>query len=670
MADYLEGAGRNIHLKKLVDLLRSDRTVLRRDPPSVMEGYGGAKLPYSPTFSPGENPEITLGDIAETAWDVVSPLGLYAGDVEAAKGKAAKGSFPAVRKAIDKLRGAEYKVTAETPPSILRALREVEVPRETGLGKRFKSGEKEGIHRGTEAFGGIKNVGPMRAAYLRKMEEGAEGRLWYDKTSEDILRLVGGDPDKADKLANALATTSAGTPVGSNLMYGAKGWNQQAVGAPIVTGRFPQAMGADIMKSQASPEAAASGLKRNPFSAGLSVAWRPPTGAKGIRPTHDIHDVRAWGITDPLTGESWKKGVGEAGHRFLDEQADIVTQRANEQALGGVQDWTPYRSQAAAWIAQKAKSEGIPIEEAAKHYGDFVPDYAALVTREWVPGENTGHLIEALRAPESARRGFSESLEQAVRGPQGIDRLASEMGALSDTTLANRGVYEGATNPGYASVIPVGKATGANEIDPSSARLMDAIAAGHGLLGTQKQSAWNFAAGTSPVSKANLLRVNRGSPFSEDELARLQEAVPGMDVPMVDPKGARVLEFGGEQGARIKALRAAVPEAQIEPQALSGNLFPEDPGKYSTLPYIEKIEAGGPKVVEGFDRAMQTMAPQVLERTQQWAAQQGWTQAPWFKDAMQALSTGGLAKLKELQKAGVVPVAFVAGIEGMEGDGR
>jgi hypothetical protein len=64
------------------------------------------------------------------------------------------------------------------------------------------------------------------------------------------------------------------------------------------------------------------------------------------------------------------------------------------------------------------------------------------------------------------------------------------------------------------------------------------------------------------------------------------------------------------------------------------------------------------------------MAPQVLERTQQWAAQQGWTQAPWFKDAMQALSTGGLAKLKELQKAGVVPVAFVAGIEGMEGDGR
>ena len=37
MADnYLEGSARNIHGKKLADLLRSDRTVLRREDPGVM----------------------------------------------------------------------------------------------------------------------------------------------------------------------------------------------------------------------------------------------------------------------------------------------------------------------------------------------------------------------------------------------------------------------------------------------------------------------------------------------------------------------------------------------------------------------------------------------------------------------------------------------------------
>jgi hypothetical protein len=620
--------------------------------------------------------DIGFGDIAETGFDLLAPLGAYAGEAEGANPlKAAKGGTGALAKALRAGKKAPeraaFKLTPETPAEIRRA---VEAPREIAHGPRFKSGEKAGTYRGTEAFGGIdpNKLGQMRAEYMRKMETGAPGRLWYDDTSKDIFRLTGEDPTKADDLANMLAVTSARTPVGSNFMYGAKGWNQRAVGDPIKTGGFPTAMGKDITKAVSSPEAAATGLKRNPFSAGLSVEWRPPTGEKGIRPTHDIHDVRAWGIKDPLTGGDWQKGVGEAGHRFLDEQADVVTKRANEGALGGKQDWTPYRSQAAAWIAQKAAKEGVPIEEAAKHYGNFIDDYSAQVTREWVPGDNTGHLLEALRADEPTRRAFSEDLEGVVRGPQGIDKLASEMGALSDVTLPNRGVYEGATNPGFTSRIPVGKGTGTHDIDPSSQRLVDAIAGAHGLLGTQKQSAWNFAGGPAAQKRAGAYRINRGTPFSEDELARLQSqtADVGGDIPQVDPRGARMLEFADEgadsRTALIKALRQSNPDATIEPMAVSKNIFPavDDygtaPEKYSTLPYIEKIEAGGPRVVEGFDRAMQTMAPQMLAKTEQWAAQKGWTQAPWFKSAMDALSSGGLAKLKELQKAGVVPAAFVA----------
>jgi hypothetical protein len=620
--------------------------------------------------------DIGFGDIAETGFDVLAPLGLYASEAEGANPlKALKGGSGALAKALrggKKAESAAFKLTPDTPAEIKRA---VEAPREIAHGPRFKSGEKAGDYRGTEAFGGINpsKLGPMRAQYLRKMEKGAPGRLWYDETSDDIFRLTGEEPAKADDLANMLAITSSRTPVSANAGYGFKGWNQRAVGDEIKTGGFPNAMGRHITEALASPEAAATGLKRNPFSAGLSVRWRPPTSEKGIRPTHDIHDVRAWGIKDPLTGGDWKKGVGEAGHRFLDEQAQVVTDRANASALGGKQDWTPYRSQAASWITQKAEKEGVPIEQAAKHYGDFIDERSALLTREWVPGDNTRHLIEMLRASDADKRGYSEAMENIVRGPQGIDKLAAEMGALSDVTLPNRGMYEGVSNPGYSSRLPVGKAKGSHDIDPASERLVNAIAAGHGLFGTQKQSGWNFLGGPAAQKRAGGYLIDRGTPFNEAELADLQKVTDrvGADIPQVDPRGARVLDFSEEgdamRKARVKALRGANPDAAVTPMARSGNVYPTVPGStwkapddYSTLPYIERIEAGGPRVVEGFDRAMKTMAPQALAETERWAAQKGWTQAPWFKSAMDALSTGGLAKLKELQKAGVVPAAFVA----------
>lgn len=592
-----------------------------------------------------------------------------------------KGS-KAVDKTADALRGVTKAAeVAEEAPAI--ASRAVSAPKEVAVAKRFKEGDKAGIYRGSEAFGGIspQKLGQMRVDYLRKMEEGTPGRMWYDDTSKDIYRLTGEDAGDADKMANALAITSAGTGVSPNFMHAAKAWNQAAVGDAVKAGRFPNDMGKHIAEAFDDPAASASGLKRSPFSAGLSVEWRGQDFAN--RPTHDIHDVRAWGIKDPKTGEDWKKGVGEAGHRFLDEQADFVTDRANKTKLGGADDWTNYRAQAAAWIAQKAEKEGKSIEETAKHYGDFINDHSAQITREWVPGDNTGHLLEALRADEPTRRAFSDDMEQIVRGPQGIDMLARKMGALSDRVVDNRGVYEGATNPGYASIIPSGKVDVGNKVyntDPASEKLLDAVAGAHGLLGTQKQSAWNHLTGELPITRAGGYQVRTGTPFSNDELAdlhKLSDSVGG-DIPQVDPRGARLLEFAkpgaDSRQAMVDALRAKYPEAEIIPQGRGGNLFPSvddygtAPEKYSTKPYIEKIEAAGPKVVAGFDEAMKTMAPQALEKTQAWAAKEGWTQAPWFETAMKGLAEGGLAKLKELVAQGAVPVVFMASLGGAMGD--
>jgi hypothetical protein len=595
----------------------------------------------------------------------------------------------------------------------------VQAPREINADKRYKSGDKAGIYRGTEAFGGItpQQLGPRRKDYIADAEAGApHSKYWYDDTSKAIFDLVGGKADDADRLAHALSVTSSSTPVGSNAMYGFKAWNQDAVGDAVRTGKYPTAMSEDIVRGW-SGEDVARGLKRDPYKAGLSVHWRPDPD---LRPTNDIHQMRAWGVKD-ASGKPWSQGVGEAGHRFIDEQSRYATNALNERAAarGEPADWNNYRTQAAAWAPQRVKTgQAETLEDAAKHYGDFVDDYSAHVTREWVPGETSKHLPELLRDP-AAKDKYSRSMEEVVQGPQGIDALAHSMGALSSPTLENRGVYEGVVSPGQVSRIPVGKSTGSHDIDPSSDRLLRAVAAAHGLVGTQDQVAYNFLTGKPSNRGVGGFRFERSMPgvkdpevrellpFSQDELTSLAGKLPpGVDIPQADPRGARALFFdepydaeaqgyqlaarlgGGldaptaqaatrnafkeEDSARrqlVNQLRATAGEfnAELVPHERSSALFPvkegstwEKPDQWSAKPFIAGVEQGGPKVVEGFDAAMQTMAPQLLQRTEQMAAQHGWTQAPWYGQMMNALGTGGLGALKELVAKGVVPVAVLS----------
>lgn len=541
-------------------------------------------------------------------------------------------------------------------------------PKAVDLPKRYQSGEKEGIYRGTEAFGGITpaKLGSMRANYMKKMEKGEPGMYWYDEASDDFLRLTGGDTHKADDLTDIAAVTSSRTPVKSNFMYTAKGWNQRAVGDPIKTGGFPNNMGKQIEKALAGNTA--SGLKRSPFGAGLSVRWRGEDFAN--RPVHDIHDVRAWEIVDPKTGKPWSAGVGEAGHRFLDEQSEHVTKAANKRNLAGHDDWKPYRGQAAAWVAQKAQKEGISIEEAAKHYGDFIDDYSAHVTRSWIPGSNTGHLPELLERPE-LQKGFSDALERRVAGREGIDLVTHRLGGLSERTLPNAGLYEGVVEPGFTSRIPVGKTTGLNDMDPASRKLVRGVAATHGLLGAQKQSAYNYLGGPAAIKRAGAVQITRDTPIEGDELRELQEALSaaGADIAQADPKGARALVFNALAKHQVKAVREAAAKHGGEARFMhaDSDIFPRDadynaPEKWSAQPYIDEIKASG--LQPAFDKGIPELAGSLLEETELLAKQHGMTSAPWYRPMMEAIQRGGLDELQRLVKAGVVPVT-VLGLLGL-----
>lgn len=548
--------------------------------------------------------------------------------------------------------------------------RVVQTPKEISAEKRFKSGGKSGEYRGTEAFGGIspQKLGAMRTSYLDRMREGVSGRMWYDDSSNDISRWTGGNSEKSDLMANMLATTSSGTPVGANLMYANKAWNQNLTGAPFNTGKYPTAMGKSIAGAMDSPQAAELGLKRSPFSAGLSVDWRGPEFAS--RATHDIHDARAWGIKDPATGEDWSKGIGAAGHRFLDDQADWVTKEANKVKLGGADNWTPYRAQAAAWVAQKALKEGVPISTSSKHYGSFAPEYQGVIPREWTPGSNTGHLPELQSATDADKLAYANAMEDVVSGREGVDKLSMGSGALTDRTFPNFGMYEGETNPGYSSVVNVGKEAGSQSVDPASQKVMDAIAAAHGLLGTQKQVATNYLGLEVPVAKAGGIRFP-GTGMTDKDLYNLQQkySPAGADVFMRDPAGgARALTFDESKRAGLaKALKAGGLEpwqtGAAEHRAASSSLLPMSaPESWSSKPFIEAIDRAGPAMSENISKTMQPMAGEILNKASDFAKANNWTSAEWFKPMMEGLRDGGLPRLKELVEKGIVPTFAGVGI--------
>lgn len=288
----------------------------------------------------------------------------------------------------------------------------------------------------------------------------------------------------------------------------------------------------------------------------------------------------------------------------------------------------------------------------------------AELTREFTPGDTTGHLPELLNDP-ALQQGYANLLEPILTGAQGQDRVAEALGARPAKTLPNVGYYEGHTAPGFASQIPV--AMNGDKIAPSSKALMDAIAASHGLLATQKQSAYNVLAG-APTDRF-ALQFATGKPMSVDQLTALENSMHSIDpdiVPMVDPQGARALVFSGTPDERLAQFADVAKQhgAKLTAHGFDGDLFPTvdeygtAPEKFSMQPYIDKIEQSG--YGPAFNKNVAPLAQPMLDAVTQYATAHKLTQASWYPIAMKAIATGGLAKLKTLVKQGIVPAAVLA----------
>lgn len=515
-----------------------------------------------------------------------------------------------------------------------------------------------------------------RENYYELMEEGLEGRHWYHDTSAAIAQAAP-DPPLA---ARTFGRTSQGSGVDPNTGWGIKALNQLAVGDEVQSGRFP----AGVRKSLESDPYATFGPKLEPYAQHLTVDWDPTVGD---RPVHDIWDGRAWGFVNK-DGTPWDQGFSPTQHEFMDHEAAIVRQAANDLKLGGYDDWDNLSTQAAAWTGGKIRTGEVKPEDAAKHYADYFAKNTAHLTRETVPGSNTGHMQGLLDDPD-LKRLYDDEVRRILYGEGGqTDPISRAYGMMQPGTHQGVGIFEGDISPNTTVQALAGRAKQPfadrelQLVDPASRELLDASEATYGLLTGQKAYAWN-----QPIHDPKIVRdmvnmgdVRAGRPLTDEEMLDLTNrfgAKYGEDVAITPtPEGARVFgvdAWKDEPTAVGKPFIADVNETigdviSDDVDVALGRIdsgygmnpweLPE--GRYGQS-YLETIDRPDrPNLQRAFDDVVPRLAAKLEDLDRTFAQTHGLDVSPHIQNMRRALAKEGLAGLKKLIKTGTVPAALIA----------
>tara|TARA_R110000751_G_scaffold172667_1_gene279029 strand:- start:36 stop:2906 length:2871 start_codon:yes stop_codon:yes gene_type:complete len=557
-------------------------------------------------------------------------------------------------------------------------------------GKKLASGSTVGA---PPQIKNKKQLDAWRERRLESIEKGAQHADWYERNSKFIDTITAGNNTEATGFARAGSSVSNQTTPSQELMYTARGSNQIATGAPVKTGKMYNAMSPRFEEAMAGT--GEGGLKTDPYALHKMVEWDK---SQVTRPTNDVWMVREFEYPEGM------ESAGNAQHRWMDEQMEWLRDEANKRGLGGKTDWNYGTVQAAPWVYKKGMDEFAKaknklgdaqyyIERAGQDWWQQSPDYTAQVTREWTPGKTTEHLPEMVDTTPAVRDQYGDLLEGHVTDPKyGIDRVARGMGALTLPSERSIGRYEDLEgiqqlNPGYNTNMLVGKryASGAAQehggtpgMDDSSAKLADAVASAHGLIGTQDQVARRYMTETAgskgaPQSRAGAIEFLRDEPFSPAEIKALQDdaMAAGLDPPAKSTRGANSLVFA-EEGAPERKEMNKVANALAEKYGArrrwsnaDTDLYPVDsnfnaPSNWSAQPFIDRIKAGGDTVTEGFESVMRDIAPGMRTEVNQFAKANNMTEAQWYGTMMDILSKPNAIKnLEKAVKDGIVPVAFL-----------
>jgi hypothetical protein len=527
-----------------------------------------------------------------------------------------------------------------------------------------------------------------RKSYKETMELGRAGADWYDDSGKAILSHTGDDPTKARRASEVFSITSSGTGVKPNTGFAIKGINQAAYGDPVVTGRFPTAMGGQIEDLYLG-DTAVTGKKRTPFADQLAIGggfYDPSLTGQGNRGVHDIWDAEAWGYTDE-EGRPLRRAFQDAEHDWMDRQmAQVLKGYVNDPDIKGL----PGRGQAATWTGAKIQAGDINPEDAAYSYADDIPRMYAQGSREAVPGSNTGHMQGLLTAPFEQRKEYTDEFMPIFFDEAGRDRIALNNDMLVGPGFEGPGIYEGVNAGRQAqygvgtSMVPVPGTKGSDpRIDPASLGLMLNNEATFGLLGGQKGIAGHRFYGGVPQSRSNAFELDLGGrPMSydegeaalgalsragfdadsfaiipsqqgvramdlgvyEDDLAALRDSDPAMYKEAIKARMERLKRFQGALGEELGG--TATPGFMHSIYAENAWDTPEGAFGQQYLPLI--FPENRPQFVDRFNLIAPEMAQQLREMDRRYAKDHGFDISSNLDEMRAAIAGGGEAGLREL----------------------
>jgi len=347
--------------------------------------------------------------------------------------------------------------------------------------------------------------------YLTRAEAGAEARYWYDDVSarfnRDTGNVSGDRPGAADQQAAVFGHYSAGTAVPQNRLAQVRANNQFATGSPIEAGT-PQRNADALQTFSESAVNPSTKLKTGLF--GMQSRGIPTP-----RGTHDFRDAINWGY-DVKDSQQASKVIGPAQHRWMDDMADKAVAEANKRKLGGFDDWTHERLQAAGWVAQKAESKGVPIASLKDEVATADEWLRANVYHEAIP---SGELVNMNAMNDLDKRAYTAAYSSKTANPQGQNALAHQTGVLSPEQTKFVGEWDNKLNPNMVTTIMADPAKGMNIISSWSEEAVKFNGALNGILGGQADVAYSFLRPEKIAGNVNSYRVPVHSPIKEADLA-------------------------------------------------------------------------------------------------------------------------------------------------------
>lgn len=413
---------------------------------------------------------------------------------------------------------------------------------------------------------------------------GEPAKDWYVDSSRAIMDAAGGDKNEAEKIAQLVAIYSNRTGVPDNMNRALTAYAQhqagQAIDVPAIG--FQNDNANDLLKNGISWD----GAKTNNFYRNLMYHIDPEVW-RSLGQTADENGVKQTGATIDIWMQRALNSLRRApgGQDAYDLASALVNQ------VGADKGMRPDQAQAAIWTAAKGGWENTPISElAGYHYGTAIQE----------------------RTAQGFGQGLDQTVNQALRGPNGQDILARAFGLLG---TGDRPVAPAARG---------GIVTG--QVEPNTRAGLNALAAARGLLAEAPESGWARLFKEPAQIRQNAALLDAGGRMSPDAIDELQGHLDdltraGATRVIPHDAGATVLNTGDAPNKAFQnAVGKAIDRVQSAdsiiryPLKYDGQLFSHDFGADpSGQTYRGIIQQSGARFADQFA----TLEPVLRQRVQE-----------------------------------------------------